>query len=355
MVGTAARGGIRTVIEALQAGRLSASWDFNRVVSHDDVSLVGRLWLAASAMVRLFVGCASGRVSILHLHAAMRGSFWRKAVMLQIGRLWGVPGILHLHGSEMELFYDSSGPYGKRLIKRTLESAFTVVVLSNSWRTFVRSITERCALEVIPNFVPVPVEAQCRPRAADEPLSVLFLGYVGDRKGVFDLIKAVALLPGTEQRQVRLVIGGNGELDRLRAVIHSAEIASEVQVLGWTDPTQKRTLLETCHVLALPSYNEGLPMALLEAMGSGLPVLTSPVGGIPELVRNGENGLLCQPGDTHAIARSISFLLTDDEARLTMGRNARQMVVEFYSEDSGVQRWDALYRNARARRPGSHE
>ena len=131
----------------------------------------------------------------------------------------------------------------------------------------------------------------------------------------------------------------------------AAGLGNAVTFAGWVRGEEKLALLQEAALLALPSYAEGVPIAVLEAMAAGLPVVTTPVGGIPDLIADGRNGLLVQPGDVPALASAINRLLDDPALRGAMGDLNRQQVVAEYDVPRYVDRLLALYTDVTAQRP----
>src|SRR5205814_3990716 len=125
---------------------------------------------------------------------------------------------------------------------------------------------------------------------------ILFLGKLAPSKGIFDLLEAVAALR-PDAADVRLVCAGDGDRIAVARYAERLGIADAVKFTGWVGPSGKRALLENAAVFALPSYDETLPMSVLEAMSAGVPVVASPVGGISEVVVDGVSGFLVAPGD----------------------------------------------------------
>jgi len=345
MVSTVGRGGIRSVVESLRAQGFFDGRDIRWLASHDEGSVPHRLLLALRAGLVILWACLRGRVTLLHLHSAMRGSFWRKAIYLVIARSFGVPVVFHVHGSQMEAFHAALGRVGRALFAATLRHAQVVVVLSASWRDFIVAAAPGARVEIVANAVPIPLTAA----AVDDPSGVLrltFLGLVGQRKGIFDLVEALATLPTELQARLRLNIGGNGELERLRERVRSAGCVADIRILGWIDATAREELLAQTDIFVLPSYNEGLPMALLEAMARGLPVISTFAGGIPELVRNEEHGLLVAAGDKVALADAVSRLALAPALRSRMGAAARRRVQTQFSPAATLARLNDVYRQA---------
>jgi glycosyltransferase involved in cell wall biosynthesis len=349
MIWNAAPGGMRSVVDGYVADGFVARHDFRLIASYGEGGFWVRQWLLVKALFAYLRLLATARVELVHIHAAMRGSFWRKAIFAVIARRFGVPVVLHLHGSEMKDFYAAQSAPVKRLIGGQLEAAACVLVLSQSWQRFVAGIAPRARIVVAPNFVDIPATPPGRARSGRV---ILFLGLVGERKGVFDLLEALALARA-EHDDLELIVGGAGAIERARVEARRLGVADSVEFLGWVGPQEREALFRRADIFALPSRNEGLPMSVLEAMARGLPVIATPVGGVPELIDDGVNGILVPPGDAQALARAIARLASDPAARAALGAAARQTILARHSAAVVLPGVEAAYAQAkRATRRG---
>lgn len=341
MVCTQARGGMLSVVEAYERDGIFQRWGFEFLWTHREGGIGLRLAVALKAYLRLLQLLIRDRVSFVHIHAAMRGSFWRKSIVAEIARRFSVPTILHLHGSEMKTFYGSLSPLRQWAVRRSLEKADAVVVLSDSWRKFVLGVAPKARITVINNYVSLPTGVSQTKR--ERGFNVLFLGVLGPRKGIYDLLdcwpEIVLAVPGA-----RLLIGGNGEIETVRERVKALGIVGSVDLLGWVGGNQKLELLRNTDAFVLPSYNEGLPMSVLEAMSWGKPVVTTRVGGIPELVTHGRDGLLIDAGDKSALAEALIHLGLDPEYRSEIGTAGRQRIEDSFSDVSVLPRLESVYR-----------
>ena len=174
----------------------------------------------------------------------------------------------------------------------------------------------------LPNPVEMPVRVPERSGAV--PISFVFLGRIGQRKGAFDLIRAFAALPN--RAEARLWLAGDGETEAAAALADELGVGAAVQLLGWIDEDRRSLLLAAAHVFVLPSYNEALPMAMLEAMAMALPTIVTPVGGIAEFVTNGDEGYLVTPGDVEAPSAAMQKLMGSAALRQAMGERGRDRI-----------------------------
>lgn len=276
-------------------------------------------------------------VSVVHFHISSRGSTLRKCILAIFCVILKVPYVFHLHGSEFKKFYNSEiNVIGKYFVNIFFLRAEKIIALSLSWKVWIEATLNAKNVVVIHNGVNSIDRKSKHSRAK----TILFLGRVGKRKGVDTLLKAmvevVKVIPDS-----RLVIGGDGDIDSFQSMM--PPLGGSVTFLGWIGPEDKEKELNNAAVYCLPSWNEGLPMSILEAMSAGLPVVSTPVGGIPEAVIHGQNGYLVPPGDDSALAQALIRLLSDPELATKMGHEGRRLYEEHFSADRMCASFVELY------------
>jgi glycosyltransferase involved in cell wall biosynthesis len=338
MIWNAAKGGMRSVVEGYVADGFISGQDIRLIHSYDDSGFVSRQFLLLRALSAYVLTLLTHKVDLVHVHSAMRGSFWRKSLFLIIARWFSIPVIFHLHGSEMKAFYAEQSPKGRDRIRWVFEHAARVIVLSESWRTYIDSIAPKARITVVHNYVSVPEVA----KPDNASVQIVFLGLVGKRKGVADLIQAMARVHAIYP-DARLTIGGNGEVAQAEAQVKALGIDECIELAGWVGPEQRARLLSAADIYVLPSYNEGLPMGILEAMAYKAAVVSTTVGGIPELISDGENGRLIAPGDVDGLAEALLALAGDATQRRRLAANAHATLIASYSNTAVLPVLDALY------------
>ncbi len=320
------RGGISSV-EQLICDYLPPYVSMRHVPTMEDGSAIAKASVFARAVQVLRRSLESLDPTIVHIHVASRGSTLRKVILAEMVARAGRPLVLHAHGSEFDLFHRKLPAAVRRNVNRTLQRANVFITLSAQWRDF---YVEECEISpsqivVLPN--PVRVPAEVPDRAGRDTVQFLHLGRLGERKGSYDLVNAFAGLPEGLRNRARLVLAGDGDVEGVRKL--AEPLGSQVEVHSWINTSERDRLLAQSDVFALPSRAEGVPMALLEAMANGLPSITSPVGGIPDVFRNGLDGMLVTPGDVEQIRAAMARLIADDTARETTGRTARERARAF--------------------------
>ncbi len=290
------------------------------------VNIVGRLYYAITAYLSvLFCLILDRKVKVLHIHTAAGSSFWRKSQFVKLGNFFNKRVILHVHASQFKDFYRDSAKKDKILSNLILVDK--LIVLSQSWREwFVGIGVPEDKIVVLNNITAYP---QLSERDADSKMHFLFMGEIGDRKGVFDIIRAIANNKDCLKDKITLRIGGNRNEDKLRAAIKDAGVGDFVKFEGWVAGDKKIELLNWADVYILPSFNEGLPIGILEAMSYSCAIISTPVGGIPEVVIPEQNGILVTPGNYVEIADALIKCVDDKEKTITLGENSRNLVSGF--------------------------
>jgi len=345
MVGTdpAGMGGIRTVVEGYAAAGLFDEIDCTYVTTHRPGSHWTKVRAALSGWSGVALRLAMLDSPLVHVHLSSRASFWRKSVVCLLARLARRPYLLHVHGSEFAQFYEECSPLARRIVRRVLAGATLVLALSEAWRATLARISPQARVEVLTNAVPLPPLADLQRVASGEP-TLLFLGEMARHKGIFELARAFAQVTGRFPT-LKLVYGGTGRaLEEIRQLGAQLELDGRMECIGWLESQRKRAALAGATIFVLPSYVEGMPMALLEAMSWGLPVVATAVGGVPEIITHEVDGLLVAPGEIAALAAAIARLASDARLRERLGRAARETIATRFSLNAAVERLLQIYR-----------
>jgi len=203
-------------------------------------------------------------------------------------------------------------------------------------------IAPEARVEILENAVDVPDISRIESPGTRRP-TIVFLGALSHSKGVFELLEAFARVAG-DFADARLIFAGRGAVDVLRERAQQLGIASRVSFPGWLNAGAKDEMLASAAVLVLPSYAEGLPMAVLEAMSWGTPVIASRVGAIPQVIEHDVNGLLVDAGDVDSLTATLNRVIGDASLRDRLARDARATVESGYATDAMLARLGGIYR-----------
>lgn len=324
MVGTHYRGqgGIATVISGYIEQNLLDDMNFILISTHssyDKSNFVAIFRFMLSIFMILFYGLYYS-LGIVHVHMASRGSYFRKSIVVKISSLLGAKIVIHLHGAEFEDFYNKECSARKKAqISSTFNKADKVIVLSSQWFHWLEKIIEdKRKITVVHNSV----RSLDLPERETKKNVILFLGRLGKRKGLNDLINAFSKVlvhcPFAE-----LHIGGDGDTEEFKKQVKNLSIQNNVRFLGWIGGGGKAKCFANSDVYCLPSYNEGFPMGVLEAMSNNVAIVASNVGGIPDAITNNVDGLLVDAGDVNGLANALITLLTNETLRHQYSKAAK--------------------------------
>ena len=334
------RGGVSSVVNSYYEAGLDKLCELTYLPTMKDGNKLYKLLVAFGARLRFET--LIKQADILHVHMSADNSFYRKAVFIRKAYKERKKIIIHMHGSTFDLFYkERCNDEQKRQVKEIFAMADKVIALSEDWKEFLAEyICDAEKIEVIYNAVKIP-----EPYSKDySNQKMLFLGILGQRKGTYDLIE---VLPEIFQNypDSHVYFGGDGEQKQAEQLCREKEIAEHVTFLGWVRGAEKEKLLKECSIYVLPTYHEGMPMSVLEAMAYGMAVVSTYVGGIPHIITSGENGLLCEAGDKETLKEKLMQLLSNSGLRKMLGSSAKETLLQNFDIKETVGRLLRLYEN----------
>lgn len=296
-----------------------------------------RAWLKAIARFLYYVP----RVDLVHIHHASDFNFIISSYLARFAKAIGKKVILHNHSADFDVFYHRCDEAWKKAIIKTFNRVDAIIVLSQSWLEWYRQLAPEAPWVLLPNAVEIPVRS-LESRPGSELIQLLYLGRVEQRKGIVHLLQA---LRGALQTngQLLLRVAGNGDIPKLKKRLIEQRLDGHVQILGYLEGEEKERILAETDIFVLPSYKEGLPMSLLEAMAWGVVPVATRVGGIPEVIIDGYNGLLVDPGNKGQLLQAILKLAQDPDLRATMSNNARETIATNYCIDAYAKRLLEIY------------
>lgn len=296
-----------------------------------DGHALSSLGVLVKALGLLLRGRVNGQLAGVHVNMAERLSLLRKGTVVMTCRALGLPVVLHLHAAQLHHFYRRLPAPLRGLTRWIFSLATSVVVLGTASKRFV---TEELGVapgrvEILINGVPEPTVAR---RAAPGPvLKLLFVGNLSDRKGVPELLQAMAL-PDVAALPLSLTLAGGGDVAGYQAQAQRLGLPSDrVRFAGWSDQAAVARHMAEADMLVLPSYDEGLPLVILEALANGVAVVCTPVGEIPSVLNDGENALLVPPGNVAALGDALRKLALDSALRERLERNGRALYAQHFS------------------------
>ena len=329
-------GGISGVVNNYYEAGLDQKIDLTYIGTMVDGSKLRKLFKAMEAYIRFCIKLPKNQ--IVHVNMASDSSYYRKSVFIRTAKRFGKKVVIHQHGGDFQTFYrEQLSDKGRKRLRETLAMGDTFLVLAPVWKEFFSQIIDEEKIIVLPNAVKIP-------KLIDKHYGqhkILFLGRICREKGVQELMDVLLELK-QEYPDIHLYLGGVWEDAGLKKF--AEEHAEQITYLGWLTGEKKYRCLEMCDVFALPSYFEGQPVSVLEAMAAGCGVIASGVGGIPHMIADGKTGILTEPENRESLKQGLSEVLRDAEFCRRLGQNARQKVERDFSMEKNIENLIDIYR-----------
>lgn len=329
------RGGITAVINSYKTTKFWGDYNCEWVETHIDKTAIDKIIYFFRSLIKFIVLLPSA--NLVHIHLSAPASAKRKYFFLKLAKLFKIPIIIHFHAFSAESTIDKK--YSK-LYNRIFSMANTIIVLSESWKQgLIKDLHFNSSkIQVLYNPCPriIPNSNILKTN------SILYAGTLESRKGYMDLIKSFATI-AVIYPHWKLVFAGNGEINEGIELSKKLHIENQVVFKGWVSGVEKERLFREANIFCLPSYAEGFPMAVLDAWAYGLPVITTPVGGIPDVAKDGMNMLLFNPGDTTTLSKKLVEMISDKSLSDMISNASVEFSLNEFSLDSITHQLNVIY------------
>jgi N-acetyl-alpha-D-glucosaminyl L-malate synthase BshA len=261
-----------------------------------------------------------------------------------VKKLFDIPYVIYCHGSDVYLPWK----FKKIISKLVIKNAAAVVVLTNNMKDEIKKNYDRNVL-VIPNGIDSEKFKNLSQEKIRDELNIkqnetiiIFIGTLKPVKGVQYLIEAMEILRQKNLDVKLLLIGDGKEKQNLEKLVKKLKLEKHVKFIGKIQNEEIPKYMALSNIFVLPSLSEGFPLTILEAMACGLPIVTTMVRGIPEVVEDGENGFLVEPKNPKEIAEKVLLLLKDDKLREKISNNNKEKAKK-YSWENVVEKLEKVY------------
>ena len=340
------QGGIASVTSGYYGSRLETDFDVIYVESYRDGSKWQKLLKALAAYRQFRKVLRKTKPDLIHIHSSFGPSFYRKMSFILMAERAGIPVVNHIHGSAMDEFYNNAGARKQKLVQRIYGKCACIITLTPHWQKIIQNIAKDTKVVTVPNYS-ILHEETAQPAARDARFAkkqILFLGKIDEAKGVYE-IPAVMDRVCREFPEAVFYLAGSGDLEGVRERTPE-DLRKNLVLPGWIVGEEKEQALRESTVFFLPSHMEAMPVSALDAMGYGLPVVSTNVGGIPDVVSDGGNGTLTAVGDTEKMADALLALLRDRALWEKMSDESLAIVRERFSLDAHIAQLEEIYEEA---------
>lgn len=326
-------GGITSVVtQLLNYGWNKKNIQLKYVPTYINANFILKSFFFFKACAKFYKELMYFKPDIVHIHMSHRGSFTRAYILSRMCKAKNVKVVIHLHGSEFDKWFYSLKNTQKARVRFFLRNVDRIIVLGDEWKNKIIRIEPLANITVIHNSVSIPSKMV---KWNDKPFRILFLGVLVPRKGVADLLNALSLLKAKGKLEnIQVIIAGNGKQEyELSNRTNELGLKETVKFVGWVNKSDREKLLLSSQLLVLPSYHEGLPMSILEAISYGMPVIATDVGDVNSAVINNKNGFLIRPGDVLSLENYIYEISSNKGEYNKMSNYSRKLAEEKFSSE----------------------
>lgn len=281
------------------------------------------------------------RIDLVQIQSSDFQTFWESCLYLMMAKLFRRPTMMRL-GGVFDKFYEGSSPRVQNLIRRGVAAPDILIVQSESWRSYLAQVGRTDNVIVLYNSIPAasitPVD---KPRN-DPPKVIFFAGSESVRKGAQVLLAA---LQSADLADIAASFRFIAVIDPLKSQVERAGLTQRVELTDFMEHADFLDELRTGDIFLMPSFGEGFPNSLLEAMAAGCACIATPVGAVPEIVDDGVEALVMQPGDDLALAIAIRKLADDPDLRLQMVAAAQDRLTRQFTAEQVLTRLENGYQN----------
>jgi glycosyltransferase involved in cell wall biosynthesis len=348
-------GGVISSCKALASSTLSERFNLvlldSTQITNPPPGLLIRLPLALRRLFKFCFQLWRMRPDIVLVFTSGGSSLLEKGLMSKVAVLWGKPALIFPRsGIIMNQFPHSL--IHRILIKLTLRNSTKLLCQGDAWHSFaVRELKYDVSdAPIVHNWTATKDLLEIGENKINESpnkrVRFLFLGWLEEKKGIFELLDACLHLK--DKLSFRLVIAGKGQAElKAQEFVKKNKLSEFVKFAGWVDGVELETLFKNSDVLVLPSWAEGLPNAMIEAMAAGLAVVVSSVGNIPSVLTDGKNGLLIPPKNVKALTKALHTIIDDPILLNSLAVNGHNLARESFSIDQGVRKLESIFNEFR--------
>ena len=345
--------GVSTHVRMLIASDLARDYE----LLHFQVGSEGRrenalqkLMRFALSPLRLALLLLRSGAEVVHINASLNAkAYWRDLAYWLVAKALGRRVVNQIHGGAMPQDFFRGNAVLTWVLRRFLVSSDVVTVLSSAELSAYRAFDARIRVHLVPNAIdPAGLADQVRACNTHGPLKLVYVGRLVRSKGLFEVVEALVKLKRAGRRFTLSIAGGGPDLSGLIAAAERGDLRNCVEFLGSVFGADKCRLLLDSDVFVFPTYTEGLPYSLLEAMAAGCVPVTTPVAAIPDVMRDGEHGVFVPVKNAAALAAVVAALDDDRERLKRMAEAARRRVLERYTVARLADDFRKLYDACRA-------
>lgn len=341
MVGVGARrvGGMWTVAESyMNSKNYNEQVKLKYVSTSTNGSVVHRVLYMIKGYTEIKFSLLTSKIDIVHIHMAERGSTFRKGYVAKWGMNTGKKVIVHLHAGPFMYWYNTLDISKQLKVRSIFSYADRILVLGKYWKSELQTIIPMEKMIVLYNGIQCPQQNPYN----SEAKNIVYFGVMRKEKGTYDLLKAIKEVDTQLDSEVKVVLCGNDLAGDMAEKVKEYGLEKRVLMPGWVDKEERLKIFHEAMINVLPSYYEGLSMTILEAMAYGIPVITTDISTMTEIL--GDKEFLIEPGDYKKLGEKILELANNKELRMDRSEIQYLRAKSVFSEELFIKKTLDIYK-----------
>lgn len=342
MVGVSKKrvGGMNTVSQMyINNKKYNENINLKYVSTSTNGSIFTRTLCMLFGYVRIFFIFLFCKIDLVHIHMAEKGSTFRKGFVAKMSKKFGKKVIIHLHAGPFVAWYSTLNSNKQEKVRKIFSYADKILVLGEYWKKELANIFDENKLVVLYNGVKCPDKNMYN----ENSKNIVYFGVMRKEKGTYDLINAIKLIDKKLDRDIKLLLYGNDLVGDIQEVINKLGLNDRVKMMGWISGEEVDNVLKDSMIDILPSYYEGLSMTIIEGLSYGIPIITTNISTMPEILEDYD--YLIEPGDVKTLGKYILDLVNSEEKRKKISNYEYERVCKVFSEEKFIDNTLSIYQD----------
>lgn len=301
-------------------------------------SIFTRMLCMLFGYVRILFTLVCCKVDLVHIHMAEKGSTFRKGFVAKISKKFGKKVIIHLHAGPFVAWYSTLNSNKQEKVRKIFSYADKILVLGEYWKKELANIFDENKLVVLYNGVKCPSKNMYNEKSKN----IVYFGVMRKEKGTYDLINAIKLIDKKLDKDIKLLLYGNDLVGDIQNTINKLKLNDRIKMMGWISSKDVDKVLKDSMIDILPSYYEGLSMTIIEGLSYGVPIITTNISTMPEILENYK--YLIEPGDIKTLGKYILELTDSLEKRKELSDYEYERACKVFSEEKFIDNTLCIYK-----------
>ena len=312
--------------------------DLTYVATSTNGSIIKRTILMIFAFIKIKKILSKRNIDLVHIHMAERGSTFRARIITKIAKKYNTKVIIHMHAGPFIDWYSTLNKNKQKQIKELFTLSDRVLVLGKYWKDSLSSIVDPKKIRVLYNGVNVPQRNNYNIKGK----YITFMGVLKKEKGIYDLIDSIKIIDSELDKRIKVKLCGIDLEGNVQEYINNKNLNNRIELAGWVNETERDNIYKNTILNVLPSYYEALSMTVIESMANGIPIITTNISTMNEVLNN--NSLLIEPGNVESLSRVILKTINNEKTLSKISKQEYERCKEYFDIDINIKNTLKIYK-----------